>query len=164
MGGVAKVSGALVAIKDESQGGRTFAGMARFVEIEHPVGNYPFITIVIGKEDEALQAAKKALRQYWQKKSKEKKMSETAFRSKPVHYKGVMFDGHNSPEIAQWIRDRGGAAKAGGSYVNVQIDSETGDSGRARKNDWIIDFGDGVFGVYGDDIIDELFVRVKKRA
>ena len=90
-------------------------------------------------------------------------MSETAFRSKPVHYKGVMFDGHNSPEVAQWVRDRGGEAKAGGSYVNVQTDSETGDLERARKNDWIIDFGDGVFGIYGDNIIDELFVRVKKR-
>lgn len=160
--------GAYVYIKNENQLGQTFAGTARFFEIRNPEDNFPSVTIIIDKDDEPLKLVQKTLREFWHDKNKkEKVMSETAFRSKPVHYKGVLFDGHNSPEVAQWIRDRGGEAKAGGSYVNVLTNAD-GDSGaedwdRARKNDWVIDFGDGMFGIYEDDIIDKLFVRVKKR-
>lgn len=89
-------------------------------------------------------------------------MSESAFRSKPVVYKGVLFDGTNSPEVAAWIREKGGAARAGGSYVKVLTEPETYDWENMKQGDWVIHYGDGVFGIYADEHIDLMFVRKVK--
>lgn len=97
-------------------------------------------------------------------------MSESKFRPKPQTYKGVLFDGTNSPEIADWVRGKGGEARAGGSYVKVRteyiIDERDGEvisdvHETAKKGDWIICYDSGIFSIVPDDIIDQLFVRVK---
>lgn len=92
----------------------------------------------------------------------EKSTKELKFdRFKPkTTYKGVQFDGKNSPEVAEWIRAHGGAAKAGGSYVNILVEPDTLDWMRARKGDWILDYGQGFFAIYPDAVIEEKFQRL----
>lgn len=68
-------------------------------------------------------------------------------KTKVVSFEALQFTGKNSKDIAEWIFQNEGKAKAGGSYVNV-----TTDDGEFRliKSDWIVKGEDNSFYVFGD--------------
>lgn len=84
-----------------------------------------------------------------------------SFRTKPVTVSAVQFDGKNSRAIAQWVRDGGEQATAGGSYIRVITHDQ---SSTARKGDWIVRRPDGEFEIFTEEELYKDFTELKKKS
>ena len=86
-------------------------------------------------------------------------------KTKPVPYEAVQFTGKNSKEVAEWVREKGGFAKAGGNYVTVDLtEVEEAPSKRVNVLKWdyvLFNTKTKRFGAISSGEIPTFFTRVK---
>lgn len=46
------------------------------------------------------------------------------FKKKPIQVEAIQFTGRNSKAVAEYVRDKGYTAKAGGAYVDITDDRD----------------------------------------
>lgn len=80
-------------------------------------------------------------------------------RRRPVKARALQFDGKNSKEVAEFVRENGEEARAGGRYVTITTDKFTT---RARQDDWVVVDSDGEVSVYSHSNFLRLFTTGKK--
>lgn len=70
------------------------------------------------------------------------------FKKKPISVEAIQFTGKNAKAFAQWVRDRGFEAKAGGAYVDVIAPNDTQ---RVKKGMIMVSEREGHIHLYVDD-------------
>lgn len=100
-------------------------------------------------------------------------LSVRAYERKPEVIKAARFTGKNSKEIATWVNNNGGMAKARGAFVDILGFDNDGNEeliDRVKKNDYVLrfEFGDDeytsiVFSVWDPETF-EFTYDLKKRA
>ncbi len=84
-------------------------------------------------------------------------------KRRAVKAAGILFDGRNGREVAQFAREFGGfTARNGGSYVSVH--SATGESARVRKGEYLVVDADGSLKKYTEEEFSTYFLPTGKPA
>ena len=88
-------------------------------------------------------------------------MKVQKLKTKPMKAEAVQFTGKNSKEVADWVKENGGKARAGGSYVSVWDHISETFIDKARKDEWVVKMPDGSFITCDTAWLEEFYTLLK---